>query len=194
MKGGIILDETILIKRALKGDDDAFNTLLTPYIKRAHQTAYLLLNEYTLAEDAVQEALIQTYSSLKRFDSNKASFKTWFNRIVVNCSLKQKRKKRSHIQLKDIYPSDENAEIDYVLKEEEHSIFTAVSSLKEKYQTIIILYYFQELSISEIAESLGIREGTVKSRLFNARRKLKKHTYLNKLVFVEGSDLQWTEK
>lgn len=136
MKGGIILDETILIKRALKGDDDAFNTLLTPYIKRAHQTAYLLLNEYILAEDAVQEALIQTYSSLKRYDSNKASFKTWFNRIVVNCSLKQKRKKRSHIQLKDIYPSDENAEIDYVLKEEEHSIFTAVSSLKEKYQTI----------------------------------------------------------
>jgi RNA polymerase sigma-70 factor (ECF subfamily) len=88
------VDEKILIKNAKQGDNNAFNSLLKPYVKQAQQTAYLLLHDYALAQDAGQEALIQTHSSLKRFEPNKASFKTWFNRIVVNCSLKQKRKQK----------------------------------------------------------------------------------------------------
>jgi len=169
------VDETLLIKNAKQGDDNAFNSLLKPYVKQAKQTAYLLLHDYNLAQDAVQEALIQTHSSLNRFDSNKASFKTWFNRIVVNCSLKQKRKQRFTFQLHDDYENSDNTEKEYILKEDEQLLMDIVKTLKLKYQTVIVLHYFQELSISEIALTLNIREGTVKSRLHNARKKLKKN-------------------
>lgn len=169
------MDETLLIKNAKQGDDNAFNSLLKPYVKQAKQTAYLLLHDYDLAQDAVQEALIQTHSSLNRFDSNKASFKTWFNRIVVNCSLKQKRKQRFTFQLHDDYENSDNTEKEYILKEDEQLLMDIVKTLKLKYQTVIVLHYFQELSISEIALTLNIREGTVKSRLHNARKKLKKN-------------------
>ena len=169
------MDETLLIKNAKQGDDNAFNSLLKPYVKQAKQTAYLLLHDYNLAQDAVQEALIQTHSSLNRFDSNKASFKTWFNRIVVNCSLKQKRKQRFTFQLHDDYENSDNTEKEYILKEDEQLLMDIVKTLKLKYQTVIVLHYFQELSISEIALTLNIREGTVKSRLHNARKKLKKN-------------------
>jgi DNA-directed RNA polymerase specialized sigma24 family protein len=60
------LSESDLIQKAVQGDHQAFNALLEPYIKQAHQTAYLLLHDYSLAQDATQEALIQTHSSLKR--------------------------------------------------------------------------------------------------------------------------------
>ncbi|WP_227940474.1 RNA polymerase sigma factor [Alkalihalobacillus deserti] len=153
-----------LIENAKRGDNIAFNSLLKPYIKQAQQTSYLLLHDYALAQDAVQEALIQTHSSLKRFDSNKASFKTWFNRIVINCSLKQKRKQRFTFQLQDDYENNDSPEKRYILKEEEQFLIDIVKNLKVKYQTVIVLYYFQELTISEIALTLNIREGTVKSR------------------------------
>lgn len=191
MKGGNCVDEKILIKNAKQGDNNAFNSLLKPYVKQAQQTAYLLLHDYALAQDAVQEALIQTHYSLKRFEPNKASFKTWFNRIVVNCSLKQKRKQRFTFQLQDDYENNDNPEKEYILKEEEQFLIDIVKTLKVKYQTVIVLHYFQELSISEIALTLNIREGTVKSRLYNAREKLKK-IVLKSDLSIRG-DFLWKE-
>ena len=187
------MDETLLIKNAKQGDDNAFNLLLKPYVKQAQQTAYLLLYDYNLAQDAVQEALIQTHSSLKRFDPNKASFKTWFNRIVVNCSLKQKRKQRFTFQIQDDYENNDDPEKEYILKEEEQFLIDIVKTLKVKYQTVIVLHYFQELSISEIALTLDIREGTVKSRLYNAREKLKKIILSHKPDFPIRGDFLWKE-
>ena len=72
-----------LIHKAIQGDDDSFNSLMKPYMRQAQQTAYLLLFDYALAEDVVQEALIQAHASIKWFNNKRASFKTWFNRIVI---------------------------------------------------------------------------------------------------------------
>lgn len=77
------MNEVHLIKMAVKGDNIAFSSLINPYIKQAHQTAFLLLHDYSLAEDAVQEALIQVNTALKRYKPHKGSFKTWFTRIVM---------------------------------------------------------------------------------------------------------------
>ncbi|MFE7083790.1 RNA polymerase sigma factor [Priestia megaterium] len=185
------MDEKTLIDQALRGDNEAFNVLLEPYIKQAHQTAYLLLHDYSLVEDSVQEALIQTYTSLKRFNSERASFKTWFNRIVINCTLKQKRKLKVSLPLHETYATKENSEMNYLLKEEDQFILNSVRSLKEKYQTTIILYYFQELSIEEIGETLNIRQGTVKSRLFTARKILKKQLNSHDLFSSERREWVW---
>ncbi|MEJ9232032.1 RNA polymerase sigma factor [Peribacillus butanolivorans] len=187
------MDEKNLIKNAKLGDNYAFNSLLKPYVIQAQQTAYLLLHDYALAQDAVQEALIQTHSSLKRFEPNKASFKTWFNRIVVNCSLKQKRKQRFTFQLQDDFENNDNPEKECILKEEEQCLIDIVKTLKVKYQTVIVLHYFQELSILEIALTLNIREGTVKSRLYNAREKLKKIVLSHKSNLSLKGEYFWKE-
>lgn len=170
------MNENDLILKAVNGNADAFNTLVQPYIKQSHQTAYLLLHDYNLAEDAVQEALIELYKSIKRFDIQKASFKTWFNRIVINTTLKVSRKKRLLSYFDFIDEGSErksNPEEIYMLREETKLISYQMRKLNTKHRTVIILHYFQELSVKEMASTLNISEGTVKSRLHSARTKLK---------------------
>lgn len=190
------MNESDLINEAKQGDNNSFNTLLKVYIKEAHQTAFLILHDYTLAEDAVQEALIQIHSSLKRYDSKKASFKTWINRIVVHCALKQARKKRFTFEFKDELQkkSTDTPHIHLMLKEESQLISDCIQQLAPKYRTVIVLYYFQELSVKNISKVLNIREGTVKSRLYKSRKKLSVLFQSNDIHFTVGREHLWSEK
>jgi len=174
-KEGVILHEDDLINLAKSGDDSAFSQLVKPYIVISKKTAYLLLYDYEMAEDAVQEALFQAYQSIQRYDFQKALFKTWFNRIVVNCSLKLLRKKKySSYFLKESKCVDTNTpEKKWIQDEETNFIYHCVNQLSIKLKTVIILHYFQELTVKEISQILKISEGTVKTRLYKARKKLK---------------------
>ncbi|MBN2981784.1 antiterminator Q family protein [Cohnella algarum] len=169
------MTENELVNQAAHGSDEAFNTLVKPYLKQAHQTAYLLLHDYNLAEDAVQEALIQLHRSLPKFNPEKASFKTWFNRIVIHMSMKQSRKRWFNLEFKEAIPQilRNPPEEKYVLSEDHAFIYQCVRKLKRKYLSVIVLHYFQELSVKEVAETLNIHEGTVKSRLNKARSLLR---------------------
>jgi RNA polymerase sigma factor (sigma-70 family) len=169
-----IMEEIDLIKNSVNGDKECFNILVEPYINQAYKTSFLILNDRGLAEDAVQESLYQSYISLHRFDGSKAQFKTWFNKIVVNCTLKMKRKIFFFIEFKpeqstmvDISPEDH-----YTSNEENEILYDAIHNLSIKLRTVIVLFYFQSLSIEEISLTLDISDGTVKSRLHKARGKL----------------------
>ncbi|PGC25648.1 RNA polymerase subunit sigma-70 [Bacillus pseudomycoides] len=171
------MEETLLIQLAKEGNKEAFNQLLQPYIQKAYRTSYLILNDKGLAEDAVQESLIQTYQSIKRFNENIASFKTWFHQILIHTTLKQKRKKRfAFLQIETwFYIKDARTpEGNFLVQEETEIIMDAVRKLSMKHQVVIILFYYQELSILEIAQVLDIKKGKVKSRLYQARGKLRK--------------------
>jgi RNA polymerase sigma factor (sigma-70 family) len=191
-----MLNEYDLILKAADGNDDAFNLLVQPYIKRSYQTAFLLLHDNNLAEDAVQEALIELYKSIKKFDIQKATFKTWFNRIVINTTLKVSRKRRflTYFDLNDrVNDSKSNPEEIYMLREETQLIFNQLKQLNWKFRTIIILHYFQDLSVKEIASTLKISEGTVKSRLHTARTKLKSMLSSEGSHFFKRRDVLWKE-
>lgn len=178
------MDEILLIQQAKKGNKEAFNQLLQPYIQKAYRTSYLILNDKGLAEDAVQESLIQTYQSMKRFNENIASFKTWFHQILIHTTLKQKRKKRfAFLQIETWFhiKDESTSEGNFLEQEETEMIMDMVRKLSMKHQVVIILFYYQELSIIEIAQVLDIKEGTVKLRLHQAREKLKE--YLTKMNF-----------
>jgi RNA polymerase sigma factor (sigma-70 family) len=181
------LSEDDLIKLAIKGDNNAFSSLMNPYIKQAHQTAFLLLHDYSLAEDAVQEALIQVNNVLKRYKPH--------IRIVINCALKIHRKHRLAIELKDNQFHDTNSCIErkYLVSEESQMIIKCVKQLKTKYQAVIVLFYFQEMSVREISDTLGIREGTVKSRLFTSRELLKKMLQKNDVISSVRGEGLWNE-
>ncbi|WP_020060512.1 RNA polymerase sigma factor [Bacillus sp. 123MFChir2] len=180
------MEEQRLIQQVKQGDKEAFNQLLQPYIQKAYQTAYLIVDDKGLAEDAVQESLIQTYESIHRFNGEIASFKTWFHQILIHTTLKQKRKKRfaflqpeTWFRIKDGKTPEHN----YLIQEESQMILDAVQQLSSKHQIVIILFYYQDLSILEISEVLNVKEGTIKSRLFKAKENLK--DYLAHTVFLD---------
>ncbi|WP_162987346.1 RNA polymerase sigma factor [Metabacillus litoralis] len=169
------MNERALIKRIKSGDEIAFNELFKPYILQSRRTAYLFLYDYGMAQDAVQEALFEAYKSIGRYDPSKASFKTWFNKIVVNCSIKMLRKKKyiAYFSKKNGVTNNETPEIRNIIDEETKEIYQCINQLSVKLRIVIILYYFQDLSITEISKMLDISEGTVKSRLYKARQKLR---------------------
>ena len=191
------MDEQQLIQQVKQGDNEAFNQLLQPYIKKAYQTSYLILDDKGLAEDAVQESLIQTYKSLHRFNEEVASFKTWFHQVLIHTTLKQKRKKRFSLlqpetwfRIKDGKTPEHNC----LIQEESQMILDAVQQLSIKHQIVIILFYYQDLSILEISEVLDVKEGTVKSRLYKAKEKLKDHLAHNIFLDRDTEVSVWIEK
>ena len=187
-------DELKLISEAIVGNENSFELLLKPYIKNARQTAYLLLHDYNLAEDAVQEALIQTHISLSNYESERSLFKTWFNKVVINCSLKIARKKSFWSKLDNDLLNRETPEKKSLLDEESELIFDCVKKLSLKLKTVIILHYFQDLTIEEMSKTLSVSKGTVKSRLHNARKKLKRIMNENKVeLHTWGGKETWSK-
>jgi RNA polymerase sigma-70 factor (ECF subfamily) len=157
------LKENILINLAKNGDKEAFVSLIKNVEKRLFKIAYTICPEE--AEDILQETYLEAYLGIKRFKGN-SSFYTWIYRIMMNTIYKRNRKKSIQVKLQKIIPQN-----DEELKE---IIRSALKKLPPKYNEVLTLFYFEGCSIKEISEILNIREGTVKSRLFKAKKILKK--------------------
>lgn len=165
-----------LIRRCQAGDEAAFAALFDQYKNLVYKAAYLMLDSVEDAEDVLQEVFFQVYRSLARFDPTKSKFTTWLYRITVNCCLNQRRKSRSTPLLMDDAvlssltrhgPPDDQ-------KGEEEALQHALARLTEKQRTLVILRYYGDLSYAEIAQVLDIPLGTVRSRLNQAIKALRK--------------------
>lgn len=179
------LDEKVLIDNAKKGDLNAFEQLIENYEVKVYNISLQMLKNEEDAKDASQEALIKVYKNLNKFDG-RSSFSTWIYRVTVNASLDYIRKKKSHkdhqnlsldenIEVKESVESATEAMPEKTLlqKERTQHIHKAMELLKQEQKTIIVLRDINGLSYKEISEIVGTTEGTVKSRLNRARRKLK---------------------
>ena len=171
------MNEAELVKRWQNGDLDAFRTLYEYYSARALRTGFLIIGKKDVTEDAVQDSFIQANKHIKKL-KNPEKFRSWFYRILIRLSWQYSSKEKGKLSLDDvdfmieaqpIYTSDllEQYEIRQVIHD-------AVTKLSTPLKTVVILYYFNELSIKEIAQVLNCFEGTVKSRLHNARKFLRK--------------------
>ena len=167
--------ETALIRRCQAGDKEAFGTLIEGYRSVLFGTAYLMMRDRGLAEDAVQESLIQIWKHLPSFRL-KSSIKTWLVRIVINEVKQQFRKKKvSFVSLDDAHgASGERDEVEtaVIQDEERQGLRQAVGKLPLEQREAIVLRYFSELSVREIAAATGQPEGTIKSRLSRALERL----------------------
>lgn len=148
--------------------------IMTEYGDSVFRMCYIYLKDRTLAEDAVQDTFIKVYQKYGTFRSQ-ADEKTWVMSIAINVCKNHRRTswfKRvvTGVSLEDI----QEGEIERLLvkKEEEQNLLMEISKLDTKYKEVILLYYYQELSTRQVAEILGIKEGTVRVRLQRAREKL----------------------
>lgn len=164
------------VKRMQEGDDTAFDALFAAYQKQAVRTAALITGEASLAEDVAQEAFVSCLLHIKDL-KDPTRFKPWFFRTLARCAWKAMEQKTPTVDwgealekampsVADTYPSEKEAVYE--------KLYQALDGLGKKQRTTIILYYFNDLSIREIAEVTSSLEGTVKTRLFAAKRRLKR--------------------
>ena len=166
--------EETWVRRLQAGDESAFDELFAAYQKQAVRTAALITGDAALAEDAAQEAFVNCLLHIKEL-REASRFRPWFFRTLTRCAWKAMERKLpaadwgealEKVSTADIYPSEKDAAYE--------KLYQALDGLGRKQRTTIILYYFNDFSIREIAEVTGSLEGTVKTRLFAARRRRKR--------------------
>ena len=174
--------DSVLLDRFARGDKTALDELFRRYRAVAYRVAYRLLGREADSLDAVQNAFIKVFTHLDRFQGN-SSFKTWLLRVVCNAALDAGRvRKRDgrlefysmlaespHDRANDEPPPDSELE----RADLRRAIDTALAQLPEAQRQTFVLHVDGELSYQEVAETLGIAMGTVMSRLYYARQKLK---------------------
>ena len=176
-KGGKNLQEKELVVSVQKGDVVAFEQLFELYKSKALRTAYLMTRDKDVSEDIVQEVFVLCYTSIKEL-KNPEYFKTWFYRVLTRTTWRYMDKERRLVPVEDIFEKLEDQYEESSLdklqqKESSNMIYQQILKLNPKLQTTLILYYYNEFSIKEIAKTMGCLEGTVKSRLYTGRNRLK---------------------
>lgn len=161
------MDLELEIRLSKKGNKESFIKLMQYYESSMYRVAKSILQSDNDCADAIQETILSAYKSIS-FLKQPDYFKTWLIRILINqCNklLKQKSK---------VIPMDEFLEQQHAYSNYENiEIQEIVNSLEDELRTIVILYYFEDLPIREISSILEIPEGTVKSRLSRARKRLR---------------------
>ena len=153
------------ISLAKKGDKEAFCSLIEANRNTIYRVAAAILSEND-CDDAVQEAVIKAYKNIAKLKDN-ALFKTWLVRIVINESNRIYKKRKKYVSLNEVVVQDIAAE-----SQNTSDVRQEVLRLEKDLRMVVLLYYYEDMSIKEIASSVGIPEGTVKSRLSRAREKL----------------------
>jgi RNA polymerase sigma-70 factor (ECF subfamily) len=179
--------ETRLAKLARNGDRGAFAELVDLYKDKIYHLAYRMLNNKHEAEDAVQETFLRVYTNLHRYDEQQ-KFSTWIFRIGTNhCIDRLRKRKHSAYSLdaempdgegNDYYSmlpgNEETPEKQIILSETQIQIRKAIDALPEKYKSVVILRYLQDMSLQEISDVLDMPVTTVKTRVHRGREYLRK--------------------
>jgi RNA polymerase sigma-70 factor (TIGR02954 family) len=152
-------ESEILVKRAKKGDDEAFYQLITVHKMQLYRIALTYLRNEHDAMEAIQETTYRAYKGLRKLREPKY-FSTWLIRIMMNyCRDQLKKNKRLVLDDTILQSAQGPAEKSYLEIEE------AILKLDEKYRRVIILKYLEDMKIEEIARTLNHPKGTVKTWL-----------------------------
>ncbi len=158
-----------LVKRAVRGNAEAYGTLITHYQTYLYRVAFLYVKNEDLALDAVSECILQAFQSVRTLKKPEY-FKTWLTKILIHCAIDLFR------QTLPVAPMDTvqvAAPQPNISAEEKWDLYDAIDVLPERYRTVIILKYFSDMTISEIAYAMNIPEGSVKAYLSRARGELR---------------------
>ncbi|MFC3041753.1 RNA polymerase sigma factor SigW [Virgibacillus xinjiangensis] len=174
------------IKQVKKGDQSAFEDVISFYQGRIFQHCFRMLGNRHEAEDLAQETFIRAYVNIDSFDT-KRKFSTWLYRIATNLSIDRIRKRKPDYFLDAEIKGTEGLDMYSQLAaggrtpveeveslELKSSIQQAISELPPKYKGIIVLRYLEELSLHEISDIMDIPLGTVKTRLYRGREAMRK--------------------
>jgi RNA polymerase sigma-70 factor (ECF subfamily) len=169
------------LEQCREGDIIAIEKMVLLYQKDIFRLAFSILDNYDEAEDSTQETFIAALRSLDSFRGDSA-FKTWLFSISINVCRSRLRRIKNKINMQQILQNlfqirgiDANPENELIKNEFDAKIWLAIQNLNDKHRIPLILRYYHDLSIIDIAAFLNIPPGTVHSRLNHARNKLHAH-------------------
>lgn len=184
-----IIDAREILSRARAGDAEAFCRLTEPLQSRLLRQAFAMSGNISAAEDLVAETLVEAWRSLARYDES-CQFSTWLYAILLHRHQKWLRRARSrpvalawlpvferdHLTAsQENIPSSEASPAEVAARNESSAhLRECVARLPEKFRRIILLRFFEDASLPDMARVLGCPMGTVKSRLRRALEKLRK--------------------
>ena len=176
--------ELAVIRRVQRGDTDAFEALVAAYEKNVFNVALQMTGNREDAQDMTQEAFLKAYSSLSSFRGD-SKFSSWLYRIVSNVCLDFKRRQGRRPSSSLTVEDDEGENIQLDIADESQSpeallerkmtreaVRAGLQQLPDEQRQILLLREIQGLSYEEIGEAMGLEAGTVKPRIFRARKKL----------------------
>jgi RNA polymerase sigma-70 factor (ECF subfamily) len=171
-------EDGVLVARVRDGDIDALGELYERHKRKVYRTATAITHDERMAEDILQEVFLRVNRYADSFDQTQP-FEPWLYRITVNLSYSWTNKAKRWVnffqnaieRLKA--PSKRDPERVTESREQCELLRRAIDGLPDSHRVVIILYYLEGLSVSEVGYAVGVPEGTVKSRLYYAREKLK---------------------
>jgi len=176
-----MIDEQ-LIQRIKNKDREAFKQLFDMYREKVYRMSYSILKDKNASEDVLQEVFIQVYLKIKDL-KHIGAFEVWLYRITMNCCRKFINKENklkiisaneSYDGYTDIEDDEINAPENIIMQQEFCTeVMTVIYELPEYQRISLVLFYYNEMSIKEIANMMDCSEGTVKSRLFHGKKYLK---------------------
>lgn len=173
-----MVDETRAVELCQEGDREAFRSIVERYGDTLYGTAFLMTRDHAAAEDMVQQAFLRAWKSIPQFTAG-TNLKAWLVRILVNQAMSDRRKKQlpqEPLNAAFASATDEPDGLETVLdSERQEEVRAALFSIDESSRRAIVLRYFAEMTVPEIADSLGWAEGTVKSRIHRGLRKMREH-------------------
>ena len=169
-----------LIRQTLNGDREAFGILAVKYQERVYNLVFAIVKHREDAEDATQETFLQALTHLSGFRQT-SQFYTWLYRIAYNSAVGTLRRRRTFMSIEkiseeagDAFSADVEAPDAQMIREDDARIVRdAVDKLPDEYRIPLVMREFVGASYEEIAQSLAIPVGTVRSRLHRARASLK---------------------
>jgi RNA polymerase sigma-70 factor (ECF subfamily) len=180
-------DDGKLVSRIRAGDLGAFETLYHKYKDQLFRTALAITNDRCVAEEILQDCFLRAYDHIDRVDGC-SSLRPWLHRIIVNLSYNWAAKRRLRlISLEDVFGGllmtprnspERTCEREELLQ----VVYEAIKSLSMRQRVVIVLFYLQGFDLAEIAYVLDCPVGTVKSRLHNARKNLRKKLEADSLM------------
>ncbi|HUT21545.1 MAG TPA: sigma-70 family RNA polymerase sigma factor [Anaerolineae bacterium] len=171
--------EQTWVEQALAGDTAAFSNLVEAYQKPVYNLAYRMLGNSVEAEDAAQEAFIRAYTRLDTYDPSR-KFSSWMLSIASHYCIDVLRRRRiTLLSIEELPPMADvsmprSAHPEHVVARGQvaDQVQQLLGTLPEHYRTPIILRYWYDMSYREIAETMGVTESTIKTRLHRARARL----------------------
>ena len=150
-------------------DKDTFCRLVRQNEKAMYSVSFSILSNESDAADAISEALYRAYKNLDTL-KNEYAFKPWILRIVRNCAVELVRSNKNLLSIDDVEVEESSGENDIVTA---LTLRKGVEQLKQPYKEVVVLYYYEDLSIAQISKITGASVVTAKQQLSRARKMLR---------------------
>jgi RNA polymerase sigma-70 factor, ECF subfamily len=171
MSSALMEQRPQILGRATQGDADSFSTLIEPLLDPAYRLAAVMLADRSAAEDAVQEASIKAWRKLRQLRGDAGSLRAWFLSIVAN-ECRMTRRQRWWSVVKQAEPAPERGARDWT-DDVPTDLRLAILKLTPDERLPLVLHFYLDLPLDEVARTLGISLAAAKARVYRAAKRLR---------------------